>query len=65
MASLERDGGIEIHWEERGSGPLVVLAPYCISYPSVFDPLEAELADLAARRIQAGDWPWSFYCYAE
>jgi len=29
------------------------------------DPLEAELADLAARRIQAGDWPWSFYCYAE
>jgi hypothetical protein len=29
------------------------------------DPLEAELADLAARRIQAGDWPWSFFCYAE
>ena len=29
------------------------------------DPLDAELADLAARRIQAGEWPWSFYCYAE
>ena len=29
------------------------------------DPLEAELADLAARRIQAGEWPWSFFCYAE
>lgn len=29
------------------------------------DPLEAELADLAARRIQAGEWPWSFYCYSE
>jgi hypothetical protein len=29
------------------------------------DPLEAELADLSARRIQAGEWPWSFYCYAE
>jgi hypothetical protein len=29
------------------------------------DPLDAELADLAARRIQAGEWPWSFFCYAE
>jgi hypothetical protein len=24
-----------------------------------------ELAELAARRIQAGDWPWSFFCYPE
>jgi hypothetical protein len=24
-----------------------------------------ELADLAARRIQAGEWPWSFFCYPE
>jgi hypothetical protein len=24
-----------------------------------------ELGDLAARRIQAGDWPWSFFCYPE
>jgi hypothetical protein len=29
------------------------------------DPLEDELADLAARRIQAGEWPWSFFCYPE
>jgi hypothetical protein len=29
------------------------------------DPLEDELAHLAARRIQAGDWPWSFFCYPE
>jgi hypothetical protein len=29
------------------------------------DPLEDELADLAASRIQAGDWPWSFFCYPE
>jgi pimeloyl-ACP methyl ester carboxylesterase len=43
VATLTRDDGTEIHWEERGSGPLVVLAPYCISHPSVFDPLEAEL----------------------
>ena len=28
-------------------------------------PIEDELADLAARRIQAGHWPWSFFCYPE
>ncbi len=30
-----------------------------------FDEIAAELSDLAVRRIQAGDWPWSFYCYPE
>jgi len=25
----------------------------------------AELSDVAARRIQAGEWPWSFFCYPE
>ena len=25
----------------------------------------AELADLSARRIQAGEWPWTFFCYPE
>ena len=29
------------------------------------DETAAELGDLAARRIQAGEWPWSFFCYAE
>jgi hypothetical protein len=29
------------------------------------DRLEAELIDLAARRIGAGEWPWSFFCYLE
>jgi hypothetical protein len=24
-----------------------------------------ELGELAARRIQAGEWPWTFYCYPE
>jgi hypothetical protein len=24
-----------------------------------------ELGELAAGRIRAGEWPWSFYCYAE
>src|SRR5438128_2595217 len=27
--------------------------------------LDAEFSDLAARRIQAGEWPWSFFCYPE
>jgi hypothetical protein len=27
--------------------------------------LDLELADLAIRRIQAGEWPWSFFCYPE
>jgi hypothetical protein len=29
------------------------------------DVLEAELSDLAAMRIGAGEWPWSFFCFLE
>lgn len=29
------------------------------------DRVDAELSDTAARRIQAGEWPWSFFCYPE
>jgi hypothetical protein len=29
------------------------------------DALANELGDLAARRIEAGEWPWSFFCYPE
>jgi hypothetical protein len=29
------------------------------------EALADELSDVAARRIQAGDWPWSFFCYPE
>ncbi len=29
------------------------------------EKVEHELVDLAARRIQAGQWPWSFFCYPE
>jgi hypothetical protein len=29
------------------------------------DETAAELSDLAARRIEAGEWPWSFFCYPE
>ena len=29
------------------------------------EPVAAELGELAAARIKAGEWPWSFYCYPE
>jgi len=29
------------------------------------DPLAFELTELAAQRIKAGEWPWSFYCWPE
>jgi pimeloyl-ACP methyl ester carboxylesterase len=41
---LERPDGIELHWEERGHGPLVVLASYWSMHPSVFAPLLEELS---------------------
>jgi pimeloyl-ACP methyl ester carboxylesterase len=41
---LERDGGVEIHWQERGDGPMVVLTSYWSMHPSVFAPLTEELS---------------------
>jgi hypothetical protein len=29
------------------------------------EPVAAELAQVAAARIKAGQWPWSFFCYPE
>jgi hypothetical protein len=29
------------------------------------EPVAGELVELAALRIQAGEWPWSFFCYPE
>jgi hypothetical protein len=29
------------------------------------ESVETELGDLALRRIESGDWPWSFFCYPE
>ena len=29
------------------------------------EDVETELGDLTARRIESGDWPWSFFCYPE
>jgi pimeloyl-ACP methyl ester carboxylesterase len=36
--------GVELHWEERGEGPLVILAGPFFGYPEVFEDLLAELA---------------------
>jgi hypothetical protein len=29
------------------------------------EPVATELGELAATRIKAGEWPWSFFCYPE
>ena len=29
------------------------------------EPLAGELGDIAATRIKAGEWPWSFFCWPE
>jgi pimeloyl-ACP methyl ester carboxylesterase len=44
MARLERPGGVELHWEERGEGPLVVLAPWWSGHPGVYEGLLSDLA---------------------
>jgi len=44
MPRAPATGGVEIHYEEQGSGPLVVLSSYWSLHPSVFGPITAELA---------------------
>jgi hypothetical protein len=51
----------ELDWAPLGLGEGMFLN----LMTAKLDPLEDELADFAARRIQAGEWPWSFYCYPE
>jgi pimeloyl-ACP methyl ester carboxylesterase len=44
MTRLRRPDGVELHTEERGDGPVVVLAPYWSGNPGVYEGLLAELA---------------------
>jgi pimeloyl-ACP methyl ester carboxylesterase len=44
MALLSRPDGVKIHWEERGEGPLVVLATQFFGSPAVFEALISDLA---------------------
>jgi pimeloyl-ACP methyl ester carboxylesterase len=43
MPSLNRPDGVEIHWETRGEGPLVLLAPHSYAYPDVYRGLLDDL----------------------
>ena len=51
----------ELDWAPLGLGGE---ATFLNLMTASVEPVEVELADLAARRIQAGEWPWSFFCYA-
>jgi len=35
--------GVKLHWEEQGSGPAVLLAPYWAMHPSIFNQIEEVL----------------------
>ena len=52
----------ELDWAPLG---LDRAATFLNLMTSRLDPLGDELAELAARRIKAGEWPWSFFCYPE
>jgi hypothetical protein len=39
--------------------------PYVNLMTSRVEAVAAELGDLAASRIKAGEWPWSFFCWPE
>jgi hypothetical protein len=51
----------ELDWAPLGmhSGSFVNLMT------SRVEDVAVELGDLAARRIQGGEWPWTFFCYPE
>jgi hypothetical protein len=51
----------ELDWAPLGLGSRT----FVNLMTSRVEQLGAELGDLAARRIQAGEWPWSFFCYPE
>jgi len=52
----------ELDWAPLGVGEQT---PFLNLMTSRLDAVGDELGDLAARRIDDGDWPWSFFCYPE
>src|SRR3981081_4460273 len=61
---LEQDGLVshdELDWAPLGLEGGVFLN----LMTSRVEPVSAELSELAAVRIKAGEWPWSFFCYPE
>jgi hypothetical protein len=60
----EHDGLLshdELDWAPLG----LAGAEFLNLMTSRLEPLAAELGELAAFRIGAGEWPWSFFCYPE
>ena len=51
----------ELDWAPLGLKPGVFLN----LMTDRLEPIDEEFCDLAARRIGAGEWPWSFFCYPE
>jgi hypothetical protein len=51
----------ELDWAPLGLGASV----FVNLMTAKTEPVAPELLDLAVRRIEAGNWPWSFFCYAE
>jgi hypothetical protein len=51
----------ELDWAPLG----LVEGTFVNLMTSASDELAAEFGELAAVRIQSGEWPWSFFCYPE
>jgi hypothetical protein len=51
----------ELDWGPLGLGA----GEFLNLMTSRMEAVSEELWELAASRIQAGDWPWSFFCYPE
>ena len=61
----EDHDGLVTH-EELDWAPLGLAAGEFLNLmTSRIEAVGAELGDLAASRIKAGEWPWSFFCYPE
>jgi hypothetical protein len=61
----EEHDGLVSH-DELDLAPLGLAAGEFLNLmTSRVEPVAAELGDLAASRIGAGEWPWSFFCYPE
>jgi pimeloyl-ACP methyl ester carboxylesterase len=44
MPALERPGGIQLQFRDRGEGPIVMLAPYWSGHPGVYESFLTDLA---------------------
>jgi hypothetical protein len=62
----EEHEGLVTH-DDLDWAPLGVedVTPFLNLMTSRVEPVGDELVDLAARRIGAGEWPWSFFCWPE